>query len=136
MADFIHLAVYHKRDIFAASPVGISPRTWDPDSMHPALATPHQQLSDSHSPQRAGRAAWHSPVGAKTAHADMLDSEQAKIDADMERVRKMEIPEMEKWAQLLQNGGVLLVVLHICCLFVGHGDVMMSFQLRFYAVVF
>ena len=103
-ADFIHLAVYHQRDIFAPSPVGMSPRTWHSDSLHPVLSTPHQQLSEAHfssSSHKASKAARR----AKIAHADTV--EKAKLDAEMERLRTIKIPEMEKWAKLLQNGGPL-----------------------------
>ncbi|KAL3134064.1 hypothetical protein ABBQ32_008493 [Trebouxia sp. C0010 RCD-2024] len=110
-ADFIHLAVYHKRDIFAPCPVGVTPRTWNSNSLHPALTTPPQQLSEQHNAPGRGRprhsgASRQSPVGAELAHVDTGDSETAKLDAEEERLRKIEIPEMQKWAKLLQSGGL------------------------------
>ena len=106
-ADFIHLAVYHQRDNFALSPVGISPRSWNSDSLHPVLSTSHQQLSENHFPSNShsnSRAARRSPDGAKMAQADTV--EKAKVDAEMERLRSIKVPEMEKWAKLLENGGM------------------------------
>ena len=109
LADFIHLAVYHKRDLFAASPLGISPRSWHTRNIHPTLSTPHQRLPDNH---MSSGGDWRSkrprssPRGAKMTDTDAADAERAKLDAEVERVRLMEIPQMQKWAQLLQNGGV------------------------------
>ena len=108
-ADFIHLAVYHKRDIFANCPVGVTPRTWNSDNLHPALSKPHRLLSQQHATSSKGRArhsraSRQSPVGTKLAH---VDSEKAKLDAEAERLRSVEIPEMQKWAKLLQNGGAI-----------------------------
>ena len=107
-ADFLHLAVYHKRDIFAPSPVGVSPRTWNSDSMHPALSRPAQHLPDcsaASSNHRHTRVSRRSPIGAKMALAGTENGEKAKNDTEAERVRSIEVPEMEKWAKLLQSGG-------------------------------
>lgn len=111
-ADFIHLAVYHKRDMFAPAPVGVPLRTWNPDSMHPALSRPYQQLSDQHGAgsncrPRHSRASRQSPVGVTPAHVDTWDSEKVKLEAEADRLRSIEIPEMQKWAELLQSGGAL-----------------------------
>ena len=107
-ADFIHLAVYHRRDMFAASPVGISPRTWNPDSfLSPVLTTPHQRLSDPDFPARnlrASRASRRGPDLVLATHSvggnDLENADEA------ERLRCIEIPEMVKWAKLLENGGM------------------------------
>ena len=118
-ADFMHLAVYHKRDTFAPSPVGVSPRTWNPESMHPALSRPSQPLPDDsaaasyHTSRRAVR---RSPVGAKPAPVDVESSEKARLDAETERLRSIEVPEMQKWVQLLQSGG-LSHTCHCSCLY-------------------
>lgn len=109
-ADFLHLAVYHKRDIFAPSPIGVSPRTWNPEIMHPALSRPPQQLSDhiaTSSNHRPSRALKHSMAGTKSGHADTGNSEKARLDAEAERLRSIEVPEMKKWTSPLQNGGML-----------------------------
>lgn len=108
-ADFIHLAVFHKRDIFAPCPVGLTPRTWNSNSLHPALTTSHL-LSEQHDGSSRGRprhsrASRQSPVGAKAAHVDTEDNEKVKLDAEEKRLRSVEIPEMQKWAKLLQSGG-------------------------------
>lgn len=108
-ADFMHLAVYHKRDIFAPSPIGVSPRTWNPESMHPALSRPTQQLPDdtaAASYHRSHRAFRQSPIGANPASVDIENSKKARLDAESERLRSIEVPQMEKWAQLLQSGGL------------------------------
>jgi len=103
-ADFIHLAVYHRRDMFAASPVGISPRTWNPDSfLNPVLSTPHQRLSDPDFPARNLRASRASRRGPDLVLATQSDGEN---DDEAERLRCMEIPEMVKWTKLLENGGM------------------------------
>ncbi|KAL3143617.1 hypothetical protein ABBQ38_002414 [Trebouxia sp. C0009 RCD-2024] len=109
-ADFIHLAVFHKRDIFAPCPVGLTPRTWNSNSLHPALTTSHL-LSEQHDGSSRGRprhsrASRQSPVGAKAAHVDTEDNEKVKLDAEEKRLRSVEIPEMQKWAKLLQSGGL------------------------------
>ena len=107
-ADFVHLAVYHKRDNFALSPIGVSPRVWNPESMHPALLRPTQQLPDGDataSNHRSRRTFRQSPVDAKSAQRDIENSEKARLDAETERLRSIEVPQMEKWAQLLQSGG-------------------------------
>ena len=108
-ADFMHLAVFHKRDIFAACPIGVSPRTWNPESTYPALPRPTQQLPDDTAAannHRSRRAVGRSPVGAKPASVDIDNSEKARLDAETERLRSIEVPQMEKWAQLLQSGGL------------------------------
>ena len=118
-ADFMHLAVYHKRDIFAPSPVGVSPRTWNPETVHPALSRPSQPLPDDSaaaSYYTSRRAVRRSPIGAKLAPGDGESSEKARLDAETERLRSIEIPEMEKWAQLLQSGG-LSHTCHCSCLY-------------------
>ena len=103
-ADFIHLAVYHRRDMFAASPVGISPRTWNPDSfLNPVLTTPHQRLSDPDFPARNLRASRASRRGPDLVLATQSDGEN---DVETEPLRCMEIPEMVKWTKLLENGGM------------------------------
>ncbi len=107
-ADFIHLAVYHRRDMFAASPVGISPRTWNPDSfLNPVLTTPHQRLSDPDFPAKNLRASRASRRGADLVLATQSDGGKYDEDDDeAECLRCIEIPEMVKWAKLLENGGM------------------------------
>ena len=103
-ADFIHLAVYHRRDMFAASPVGISPRTWNPDSfLNPVLSTPHQRLSDPEFPARNLRASRASRRGPDLVLATQSAGEN---DDEAERLRCIKIPEMVKWAKLLEHGGM------------------------------
>ena len=117
-ADFMHLAVYHKRDIFAPSPIGVSPETWNPESMHPALSKPTQPLPDENavaSTHRSLRAVRQSPIGANSAQVEIGNVETAKLDAEAERLLSIEVPEMEKWAKLLQSGGVLHAC-HYSCL--------------------
>ncbi|DBA75340.1 hypothetical protein WJX77_001634 [Trebouxia sp. C0004] len=107
-ADFIHLAVYHRRDMFAASPVGISARIWNPNSfLNPVLTTPHQRLSDPDFPARNLRASRASRRGPDLISAAQLDGGNNGENADeAERLRCVEIPEMVKWATLLENGGL------------------------------
>lgn len=106
-ADFIHLAVYHRRDMFAASPVGVSPRSWNPNSfLNPVLTTPHQRLSDPDFPVRNLRASRASRRGPDLVLATQPDGGKDGESDDAERLRCIEIPEMVKWAKLLENGGV------------------------------
>ena len=106
-ADFIHLAVYHKRDLFAASPVGISPRTWNPHGLiDSVLSTPHHKLSAPEFPARslrASRASRHFRDGIRLGQ-DEARGNGRKGDESGE-VSLMRVPEMEKWAKLLESGG-------------------------------
>ncbi len=112
-ADFIHLAVFHKRDMFAASPIGISPRTWNPDSaLNPILCTPHQCLTDPDFPAKKhrlmSRASRRYPDGANLALVRGADGKDG-VDAEAGVLSLLEVPEMEKWAKLLQSGGLTFV---------------------------
>lgn len=95
--------------MFAALPVGISPRTWNPDSfLNPVLATPHQRLSDPDmSVSRNLRPSRASRRGPDLVLATKVDGGKAgENDDEAERFRCIDIPEMVKWAKLLENGGM------------------------------
>lgn len=110
-ADFIHLAVYHQRDMFAASPVGKSLRSWNPDSsLNPVLSMPHQRLSDHGFPSKNHRASRKFRHGASLALDKGTDGgKHVEHAAEAEALKVVEVPEMQKWAKLLENGGVRLV---------------------------
>lgn len=94
--------------MFAASPVGVSPRTWNPDSfLNPVLTTPHQRLSDPDFPARNLRASRASRRGPDMVLATKSDGgKDGENDDEAERLGCIEIPEMVKWAKLLENGGM------------------------------
>ena len=86
--------------MFAASPLGVSPRTWNPDSfLNPVLSTPHQRLSDPEFPARNLRASRASRRGPDLVLATQSAGEN---DDEAERLRCIKIPEMVKWAKLLE----------------------------------
>ena len=69
---------------------------------------PQQRLSEPDMPVkglRAGRASRYGPHGAKSAVHERRAVEDG-ADAEADVLKDLHVPEMEKWARLLQNGGV------------------------------
>lgn len=69
---------------------------------------PRQRLSEPDLPVKghgAGRASRYGPHSAKSAVHERRAGED-EADAETGVLKDLHVPEMEKWARLLQNGGI------------------------------
>ena len=121
-ADFLHLAVFHTRNRFAESPLGISPRIWNSQPpADPILLTPvHRLLPDNYTTAR-DHVSRH---GKRKCKVFVPHKPEVQPVTEAE-VKLATSPQMEKWLKMMQSGGIVHLTvqtsaMHAMQLFTGH----------------
>lgn len=107
-ADYLHLAIFHTRNRFVESPLGVSPRSWDQQGPAAPVVwtTVHRFLPESYAAARnhVSRRQKHKSRATVSGIVDI----EADLGGDVEPATS---PEIEKWVQMMQKGGEITLCL-------------------------